>query len=61
MSREGYQTLPQAADSFQHEIAIPLVNDYGLRVGEVLDVDPRHISRMTDGRHYEFEVVGGKA
>jgi len=26
----------------------------------VLDVEPRHISRMTDGRHYELEVVAGK-
>jgi integrase len=60
MSREEYQALPRAADSFQHEIAIPLTGDYGLGVGEVLDVEPRHISRMTDGRHYELDVVGGK-
>ncbi|WP_256948909.1 site-specific integrase [Halorubrum ezzemoulense] len=36
------------------------MGDCGLRVGEVLDVEPQHISRMTDGRHYELEVVGRK-
>jgi len=60
MSRDEYRALPRAADSFQHEIAIRLMGDCGLRVGEVLDVEPQHISRMTDGRHYELEVVGGK-
>jgi integrase len=29
-------------------------------VQEVLDVEPRHISRMSDGQHFELEVVGGK-
>jgi integrase len=37
-----------------------LIGDCDLRVGEVLDVEPKHISRMTDARHYELEVVGGK-
>ena len=36
------------------------MGDSGLRVAEVLDVCPDHISRMSDGRHYVLEVVGGK-
>ena len=37
-----------------------LLGDCGLRVAEVLDVRPEHIDRMSDGRRYELEVVGGK-
>jgi len=60
MSREEYRALPRAADSFEREVAIRLMGDCGLRAHEVLDVRPEHISRMSDGRHYELEVVGGK-
>ena len=60
MSREEYRALPRAAESFDREVAIRLMGDCGLRVAEVLDVEPRHISRMSDGRHYGLEVVGGK-
>ncbi|QLH83408.1 site-specific integrase [Halosimplex pelagicum] len=60
MSREEYRALPRAAESFEREVAIRLMGDCGLRAHEVLDVEPRHISRMSDGRHYELEVVGGK-
>ena len=60
MSREEYRELPRAADSFEHEIAIRLMGDCGLRVAEVLDVEPRHISRMSDGRSHALEVVAGK-
>ena len=60
LSREEYRALPRAADSFEREVAIRLMGDSGLRAHEVLDVEPRHISRMGDGRHYELEVVGGK-
>ncbi|WP_121820529.1 tyrosine-type recombinase/integrase [Halostella salina] len=60
MSREEYRELPRAADTFEHEIAVRLMGDCGLRVAEVLDVRPEHIDRMSDGRHYELEVVGGK-
>jgi len=60
MSREEYRALPRAAESFEREVAIRLMGDCGLRAHEVLDVRPAHISRMSDGRHYELEVVGGK-
>ncbi|WP_436924914.1 tyrosine-type recombinase/integrase [Halosimplex amylolyticum] len=60
LSREEYRALPRAAESFEREVAIRLMGDCGLRAHEVLDVKPRHISRMSDGRHYELEVVGGK-
>ncbi len=60
MSREEYRALPRAAESFEREVAIRLMGDCGLRAHEVLDVEPGHISRMSDGRHYELEVVGGK-
>ncbi|WP_415381477.1 site-specific integrase [Halosimplex sp. TS25] len=60
MSREEYRALPRAAESFEREIAIRLMGDCGLRAHEVLDVKPKHISRMSDGRHYELEVIGGK-
>lgn len=36
------------------------MGDCGLRVAEVLDVKPKHISRRSDGRHFELEVVSGK-
>jgi len=60
MSRAEYRELPRASESFQEEIAIRLMGDCGLRVAEVLDVEPRHISRRSDGRHFELEVIGGK-
>lgn len=60
LSREEYRELPRATDSFQQEIAVRLMGDCGLRVAEVLDVKPRHISRRSDGQHFELEVVGGK-
>jgi integrase len=60
MTRDEYQILPRATDDWEHEIAIRLMGDCGLRRAEVLDVCPAHISRYTDGRHYRLEVVGGK-
>jgi integrase len=60
MTRPEYEELPHLAETDLQEIAIRLMGDCGLRVGEVLDVTVDHISRMTDGRHYELEVVGGK-
>jgi integrase len=60
LSREEYQVLPRVADTFEREVAIRLMGDVGLRVQEVLDVRPRHIARMSDGRHFELEVVAGK-
>jgi len=60
MTRDEYRALPRVAEDFEHEVAIRLMGDCGLRVREVLDVEPRHISRMSDGRHYDLEVVGGK-
>ncbi|MFC7077877.1 site-specific integrase [Haloarcula halophila] len=60
LTREEYRELPRHAATTQREIAIRLMGDCGLRVREVLDIEPRHIARMTDGRHYELEVVAGK-
>ncbi|WP_330633573.1 site-specific integrase [Halocatena halophila] len=60
MSRDEYQHLPRAASSWDREIAIRLMGDCGLRVAEVLDVCPAHVSRMSDGTHHSLEVVGGK-
>ncbi|WP_435362766.1 tyrosine-type recombinase/integrase [Haloarchaeobius sp. DYHT-AS-18] len=60
MTRDEYHELPRAADTFQREIAIRLMGDCGLRVAEVLDVKPEHISRKADGKHYDLEVVSGK-
>lgn len=60
MSREEYRPIPRAADSFEHDIAIRLMGDCGLRVSEVLDIKPKHISRRADGRHYELEVPRGE-
>jgi integrase len=60
MSRDEYQVLPREAETFEREVAIRLMGDCGLRVQEVLDVKPEHISRMSDGEHFELEVVGGK-
>ncbi|WP_284007814.1 site-specific integrase [Haloarcula pelagica] len=60
LTRDEYRELPRHATTTQREIAIRLMGDCGLRVREVLDVQPRHIDRMTDGRHYELEVIGGK-
>jgi integrase len=60
MAREEYRELPRATDTFQQEIALRLMGDAGLRVAEVLDVKPEHITRRSDGRHFSLEVVGGK-
>jgi integrase len=60
MTRGEYQELPRAAHSLQAEVAIRLMGDCGLRVAETLDVQPRHISRTKDGRHYELAVTSGK-
>jgi integrase len=60
MSRDEYQVLPREADTFEREVAIRLMGDCGLRASEVLDVEPQHISRMSDGEHFELEIVGGK-
>lgn len=60
MSREEFRQLPRECSSWEHEIAIRLMGDCGLRVAEVLDVEPQHISRMSDGTHHSLEVVGGK-
>lgn len=60
MSRKEYRELPRATETFEQEIAVRLMGDCGLRVAEVLDVEPRHISRRSDGQHFELEVVSGK-
>lgn len=60
MTRQEYAELPRAADTFEREIAIRLMGDCGLRVAEVLDVEPQHISRMKDGKHFKLEVKSGK-
>lgn len=60
MTRDEYQELPRAADTFEREIAARLMGDCGLRVAEVLDVETQHISRKKDGKHFELKVVGGK-
>jgi len=60
LSRDEYRELPRATDTFQQEIALRLMGDCGLRVAEVLDVKPEHISRRSDGHNFELEVVSGK-
>lgn len=60
MSRDEYLHLPRATTSWDREIAIRLMGDCGLRVAEVLDVCPAHISRMSDGTHHSMEVIRGK-
>jgi len=60
LSRSEYEVLPREAETFEQEVAIRLMGDCGLRVKEVLDVKPKHVSRLSDGTHFELEVVGGK-
>ena len=60
MSRDEYREIPRAAHTYEREVAIRLMGDCGLRVAEVLDVQPQHISRKKDGAHFELEVVSGK-
>lgn len=60
MTREEYHVIPQETDDWEHEIAFRLMGGCGLRRSEVLDVRPKHISRMSDGRHFTLEVVSGK-
>lgn len=60
MSRDEYQVRPRETTDWEHEIAIRLMGDCGLRRAEVLDVCPKHVSRMSDGTHHALEVVGGK-
>jgi integrase len=60
MAREEYREIPRQAHNGLAEVAIRLMGDCGLRVAEVLDVRPCDVSRRSDGRHYELEVVSGK-
>jgi integrase len=60
LTREEYRELPRQAHSGLAEVAIRLMGDCGLRVGEVPDVTPADIRRYTDGRHYKLAVTGGK-
>jgi len=60
LSRNEYEVLPREAETFEQEVAIRLMGDCGLRVQEVLDVKPKHVSRLSDGTHFELKVVGGK-
>ena len=60
LSRSEYEVLPREAETFEQEVAIRLMGDCGLRVQEALDVKPKHVSRMSDGKHFELKVVGGK-
>jgi integrase len=60
LTRDEYREITRQARSVQQEIAIRLMGDCGLRVGEVLDVALEHVSRRADGTHYSLEVVGGK-
>lgn len=60
MTREEYRELPRHASTLKSEVAIRLMGDAGLRSFEVPQVTPDDISRMTDGRHYQLEVRGGK-
>ena len=60
MNRAEYRELPRSASTLKREVALRLMGDCGLRSFEVPDVTSGHISRMTDGRHYELEIVGGK-
>ena len=60
LSRTEYRQLPRATETYQQEIALKLMGDCGLRVGEVNDVTPGDISRRSDGVNYELEVTSGK-
>jgi len=60
LSRNEYDVLPREVETFEQEVAIRLMGDCGLRVQEVLDVKPKHVSRLGDGTHFELKVVGGK-
>jgi len=60
LSRSEYEVLSREAETFEQEVAIRLMGDCGLRVQEVLDVKPKHVSRMSDSTHFELKVIGGK-
>lgn len=60
LSREEYRESPRTTATFEHERAIRLMGDCGLRVAEVLDVEPRHITRREDVTTWGLEVVAGK-
>jgi integrase len=60
LSRDEYREIPRQARNARQEIALRLMGDCGLRVGEVSDVALEHVTRRSDGRHYSLEVVSGK-
>lgn len=60
MDRDEYHDLLRTVDDAQHAIALRLMGDCGLRVAETLDVEPRDVSRRSDGRHFKLEVMAGK-
>ncbi|WP_202979393.1 site-specific integrase [Natrinema versiforme] len=60
MSRDEYQQLVHHTESLEEEIALRLMGDCGLRIGEVGDVSYSHVKRMPDGSGYKLRVVHGK-
>lgn len=60
MNRSEFEQLAREAKSQRREIALRLMGDCGLRVGEVPDVCPEHIERTKDGSHHMLEVVSAK-
>jgi len=60
MSRDEYRELPRQARHGEAEVALRLMGDCGLRVGEVPSVKFGDISRRPDGRHYKLAVTEGK-
>ena len=60
MSRREYENIPRTANNWHEELAIRIMGECGLRVGEVVNVEPGDISRMSDGEHHKLTVHKGK-
>lgn len=59
-SQNEVSPLFRGAHSVEAEIALRLMADCGLRVGEVGDVTPADIKRRPDGQNFGLEVTAGK-
>lgn len=60
LNRSEYRDLLERIDDWEKEIAVRLMGESGLRVGEVVGVSYNDVNRTEDGEHYLLTVTGAK-
>ncbi|WP_128225705.1 site-specific integrase [Halobacteriaceae archaeon SHR40] len=60
MTQNEYEDLVESIDDEAKQIAVQIMGESGLRVGEVTNIRYKDISRADDGEHYLLTVRGTK-